>query len=49
MPFFIKYLGLPQECVETLFFQIDTNGDNEISKVELYDFLVTYDPNGDTP
>ena len=49
MPFFKQCLGLPQECVETLFFEIDANGDNLISKVELYDFLVTHDAYGDTP
>ena len=43
MPYFIKHLGIPPENIETLFFEIDVNGDSVISKAELYDFLLTHD------
>ena len=43
MPFFKKCLGLPQEHCETFFHDIDANGDNHISKPELYDFFLTHD------
>ena len=43
MPFFKKCLGLPSEHCETFFHDMDTDGDNHISKPELYDFFLTHD------
>ena len=40
MPYFIQELGLPYENIETIFYDMDSNNDNYISKEELYDFLL---------